>query len=98
MAPESSNPEGSPSPEPGGDHHTADTTLDMSEVKSARDDSEDKSPTKSQDDSEARAKKAAAKDPDRPRRKKARRACQACQRAHLTCGKSVSTSDASVYS
>ena len=28
-----------------------------------------------------------AKDPLRPRRKKARRACHACQRAHLTCGK-----------
>jgi hypothetical protein len=28
-----------------------------------------------------------AKDPLRPRRKKARRACFACQRAHLTCGK-----------
>jgi hypothetical protein len=28
-----------------------------------------------------------AKDPQRPRRKKARRACLACQRAHLTCGK-----------
>ncbi|RPB13647.1 hypothetical protein P167DRAFT_544625 [Morchella conica CCBAS932] len=27
-----------------------------------------------------------AKDPGRPRRKKARRACFACQRAHLTCG------------
>ncbi|PVH92614.1 hypothetical protein DM02DRAFT_575535 [Periconia macrospinosa] len=27
-----------------------------------------------------------AKDPTRPRRKKARRACLACQRAHLTCG------------
>ncbi|KAL8731688.1 MAG: hypothetical protein Q9181_004223 [Wetmoreana brouardii] len=27
-----------------------------------------------------------AKDPTRPRRKKARRACHACQRAHLTCG------------
>ncbi|KAI9844145.1 MAG: Transcriptional regulator of nonfermentable carbon utilization [Sclerophora amabilis] len=27
-----------------------------------------------------------AKDPTRPRRKKARRACFACQRAHLTCG------------
>lgn len=27
-----------------------------------------------------------AKDPLRPRRKKARRACYACQRAHLTCG------------
>lgn len=31
---------------------------------------------------------ASAKDPQRPRRKKARRACYACQRAHLTCGKS----------
>lgn len=29
------------------------------------------------------------KDPSRPRRKKARRACYACQRAHLTCGKSL---------
>lgn len=30
--------------------------------------------------------KSNAKDPSRPRRKKARRACFACQRAHLTCG------------
>jgi hypothetical protein len=29
------------------------------------------------------------KDALRPRRKKARRACYACQRAHLTCGKAV---------
>ena len=29
---------------------------------------------------------ASSKDPSRPRRKKARRACFACQRAHLTCG------------
>ena len=29
------------------------------------------------------------KDPLRPRRKKARRACFACQRAHLTCGKFI---------
>lgn len=27
-----------------------------------------------------------SKDPSRPRRKKAKRACYACQRAHLTCG------------
>ena len=33
-------------------------------------------------------KKVNLKDPSRPRRKKARRACFACQRAHLTCGKS----------
>ena len=32
------------------------------------------------------SKGANAKDPSRPRRKKARRACYACQRAHLTCG------------
>lgn len=31
------------------------------------------------------------KDPLRPRRKKARRACFACQRAHLTCGMFVSS-------
>lgn len=34
-------------------------------------------------------KKYDPKDPLRPRRKKARRACFACQRAHLTCGKHV---------
>ena len=33
-------------------------------------------------------KKYDPKDPLRPRRKKARRACFACQRAHLTCGMS----------
>ena len=39
------------------------------------------------------------KDPLRPRRKKARRACFACQRAHLTCGMFASTdrSDVSSY-
>lgn len=31
-------------------------------------------------------KKVDLKDPNRPKRKKARRACFACQRAHLTCG------------
>ena len=38
---------------------------------------------------EGKAKSFNAKDPTRPRRKKARRACYACQRAHLTCGESV---------
>lgn len=33
------------------------------------------------------------KDPLRPRRKKARRACFACQRAHLTCGMFSYSSD-----
>lgn len=37
-----------------------------------------------------------AKDPLRPRRKKARRACFACQRAHLTCGKLDRLSEFSV--
>lgn len=37
--------------------------------------------------------KTKSNDPTRPRRKKARRACFACQRAHLTCGKSISSSD-----
>lgn len=34
-------------------------------------------------------KKAANKDPNRIKRKKARRACENCQRAHLTCSKSL---------
>jgi hypothetical protein len=37
--------------------------------------------------SPTQAPKSNSKDPSRPRRKKARRACFACQRAHLTCGK-----------
>ena len=35
---------------------------------------------------QAKKPKLDPKDPLRPRRKKARRACFACQRAHLTCG------------
>ncbi|KAL4885345.1 transcription activator of gluconeogenesis acuK [Aspergillus karnatakaensis] len=38
------------------------------------------------DQTTAPAPKPNPKDPSRPRRKKARRACFACQRAHLTCG------------
>lgn len=38
-----------------------------------------------------------AKDPNRPRRKKARRACFACQRAHLTCGMYLSTFPSSLF-
>ncbi|KAL4917472.1 hypothetical protein BDW62DRAFT_84692 [Aspergillus aurantiobrunneus] len=38
------------------------------------------------DDQTANGQKPNPKDPSRPRRKKARRACFACQRAHLTCG------------
>ena len=39
-----------------------------------------------------------AKDPARPRRKKARRACFACQRAHLTCGKHFFFNNSCTYS
>lgn len=42
-------------------------------------------------------KKYDPKDPLRPRRKKARRACFACQRAHLTCGASFSGERASPF-
>ena len=38
---------------------------------------------------EDKVKKAANKDPNRVKRKKARRACENCQRAHLTCSKST---------
>ncbi|KAL2819912.1 C6 finger domain protein [Aspergillus cavernicola] len=38
------------------------------------------------DDQITNGQKPNPKDPSRPRRKKARRACFACQRAHLTCG------------
>ena len=36
---------------------------------------------------DAKVKKPANKDPNRVKRKKARRACENCQRAHLTCSK-----------
>lgn len=42
-------------------------------------------------DANGQSIKSNAKDPLRPRRKKARRACFACQRAHLTCGESLTT-------
>ena len=38
-----------------------------------------------------KVKKAANKDPNRVKRRKARRACENCQRAHLTCSKSLLT-------
>lgn len=43
--------------------------------------------TKAKGGTESGQKPTSSKDPSRPRRKKARRACFACQRAHLTCGK-----------
>lgn len=42
-------------------------------------------------------KPTSSKDPSRPRRKKARRACFACQRAHLTCGMLCSTPSLSFF-
>jgi hypothetical protein len=68
--------EASPSPEYSGDDMAAEQTADRPDG--------DASP-----DNKTANAKANAKDPLRPRRKKARRACFACQRAHLTCGKFV---------
>lgn len=70
----------SPSPEYSGDQEGSDMA-------------EQKEPRTSSDASQAQVNNGAkpvsnAKDPLRPRRKKARRACFACQRAHLTCGMS----------
>ncbi|KAF2027153.1 transcription activator of gluconeogenesis [Setomelanomma holmii] len=64
----------SPSPEYRSD-------LDDENDMAAEQKTEDGSPTQ-----KTNGQKANAKDPLRPRRKKARRACFACQRAHLTCG------------
>ena len=76
----------SPSPEPGTEQDQ-DQELSgiMAEgVKDERASSEEKSPDKGSNGENK--PKSNAKDPSRPRRKKARRACFACQRAHLTCG------------
>ena len=54
---------------------------DMAEQKFRPDGEEDE-----KDGSATTKPKLDPKDPLRPRRKKARRACFACQRAHLTCG------------
>lgn len=70
------------SPEPGAEQDDAGTMGDE-DTKAAADEKSPNQKTTSQPSS-----KSNAKDPSRPRRKKARRACFACQRAHLTCGKS----------
>ncbi|KAI5255254.1 hypothetical protein E4T42_01974 [Aureobasidium subglaciale] len=66
------------------------TQIIMSDSIQERSQSDDKaspaSATSNKDQNDSAAKRANAKDPSRPRRKKARRACYACQRAHLTCG------------
>lgn len=64
------------SPDPDGDiQDTADETMADSELSKAG---------ASNDAPNGQSK--AQKDIQKPRRKKARRACHACQRAHLTCG------------
>lgn len=73
----------SPSPEPGVEQ---DESGIMAEEKVERASTEEKSPAQPSNGTTQSAK-SNAKDPSRPRRKKARRACFACQRAHLTCGK-----------
>lgn len=60
----------------------------MTETKVERASTEEKSPNAQAGNGTSQPAKSNAKDPLRPRRKKARRACFACQRAHLTCGKS----------
>lgn len=66
----------SPSPEFSGDY---DEDMAAEQVQKDHKGDEDKKDANGQT-------KSNAKDPLRPRRKKARRACFACQRAHLTCG------------
>lgn len=70
------------SPEPGAEQDDAGTMADEDNKAAA----DEKSPTHKTNASSQPASKSNAKDPSRPRRKKARRACFACQRAHLTCG------------
>lgn len=69
----------SPSPEYSGDPDGSDMAADR-KLESQADDA---SPSQKNANG---TKSSNAKDPLRPRRKKARRACFACQRAHLTCG------------
>ncbi|KAJ5894480.1 hypothetical protein N7495_006171 [Penicillium taxi] len=64
----------------GGDQDSADITEHSEHLDNAKD-------RINGDGGKENGRKASnAKDPSRPRRKKARRACFACQRAHLTCG------------
>lgn len=71
----------SPSPDYSGDQDGS----EMADSKEQRA-SSDASPLQANSNSSATKPASNAKDPLRPRRKKARRACFACQRAHLTCG------------
>ncbi|KAI7157953.1 hypothetical protein KC349_g5246 [Hortaea werneckii] len=79
--------DGSPSPEPGTEQESGIMAEDNA-TKEERASTEEKSPPKDGNNNNNRnqSSKSNSKDPSRPRRKKARRACFACQRAHLTCG------------
>jgi len=61
---------------------------DDSDIQDSDDDMGEKGagPRKTAD---GKVKKPPNKDPNRVKRKKARRACENCQRAHLTCSKSI---------
>ncbi|WEW57980.1 Transcriptional regulator of nonfermentable carbon utilization [Emydomyces testavorans] len=71
-----------------GDNHDKSTDISMAEQR-VRPDSQtqaDNNSSKLQNGQTKPMSASNAKDPLRPRRKKAKRACFACQRAHLTCG------------
>ena len=91
---ESINMAPDPEDEPGSPELGAEEDSDnMADDKLDRASSEEKSPNRGGNDNSNNkpAAKSNAKDPSRPRRKKARRACFACQRAHLTCGQLLTT-------
>jgi hypothetical protein len=83
----------SPDDEEFDDADQDDTALDMAEVKSEPENAESNASSTEQPSKPANSTngsgKPNAKDPLRPRRKKARRACLACQRAHLTCSEYI---------
>ncbi|KAI5370635.1 putative zn(2)-C6 fungal-type DNA-binding domain-containing protein [Septoria linicola] len=72
------------SPEPGAEQDDVGTMGDDDKA-AQRASTDEKSPSQT-NTAATQPTKSNAKDPSRPRRKKARRACFACQRAHLTCG------------
>ncbi|PPJ49537.1 hypothetical protein CBER1_01886 [Cercospora berteroae] len=79
----SPDPDDVSSPEPGVELEDQ-TTMGDDDKTAQRASTDEKSPA--QTTTTTSTSKSNAKDPSRPRRKKARRACFACQRAHLTCG------------
>ncbi|OMP86649.1 Transcription activator of gluconeogenesis [Diplodia seriata] len=76
----------SPSPDYSGDQDGSDMADQKDQRASSDAPSTNNSTNNSNTTSATASAKPNAKDPLRPRRKKARRACFACQRAHLTCG------------